>query len=189
MSTAATPSDSARPEPRSQTGAALVIMVGAPGSGKSYLAAQIADALGASLIQTDAVRKQLFPSPKYTPSEAAAVYGACHQRIRETLTQGGRVVFDGTNLVERRRRTLYALADDTHATLAIVATYAPEAVVRARLEQRMTARTPGDVSDADWAVYLRLRKDAQPIGRPHIIANTVVGAGPVIRLIRRIIES
>src|SRR2546423_8005461 len=101
-------------------------MVGAPGSGKSYLGAILADALGAETIQTDAVRKELFPAPCYTPGEAAAVYGTCHQRIRQGLAEGRRVVFDGTNLSERRRRTLYALADEAKATLVIVSAYAPE---------------------------------------------------------------
>src|SRR4051812_38861789 len=115
MDRAASSSGNATSEPPSETGAALVVMVGAPGSGKSYLAVQLAEALGARLIQTDVVRKQLFPTPKYLPSEAAAVYAHCHDRIREGLAEGARVVFDGTNLWERRRRTLYTLADDAHA--------------------------------------------------------------------------
>jgi predicted kinase len=164
-------------------------MVGAPGSGKSYLGAILADALGAETLQTDAVRKELFPTPRYTPGEAAAVYRACHQRIRAGLAAGRCIVFDGTNLAERRRRTLYGLADETTATLVIVSAYAPESVIRERLNQRMIARTPGDVSDADWAVYLRMRHDAEPIGRPHIIANTTVGSGPVVRMVRRLVEA
>lgn len=164
-------------------------MVGAPGSGKSYLGAILAEALGAEIIQTDAVRKELFPTPAYTPAENAAVYGTGHQRIRRGLAEGRRVIFDGTNLGERRRRTLYALADKANANLVIVSAYAPESVIHERLTQRMTDRTPGDVSDADWAIYLRMRGDAQPIGRPHIIANTSVGFGPVIRLVRRLVEA
>ncbi len=164
-------------------------MVGAPGSGKSYLGAILAEAIGAENIQTDAVRKELFPAPRYTPGEAAAVYGTCHHRIREGLAEGKRIVFDGTNLAERRRHTLYALADEAGATLVIVAAYAPESVIRARLNQRATARTPGDVSDADWTIYLRMRGDAEPIGRPHIIANTVAGADPVVRLVCRLVDA
>src|SRR2546423_1209685 len=123
-------------------------MVGAPGSGKSYLGAILADAVGAETIQTDAVRKELFPTPRYTPSEAATVYGTCHQRIRQGLAEGARVVFDGTNLSERRRRTLYMLADSANAILVLVSAYAPESAIRARLNQRLRSRTPGDLSDA-----------------------------------------
>ena len=48
---------------------ALVIMVGAPGTGKSYLARTLSGALGAEIIQTDAVRKELYPEPAYTPAD------------------------------------------------------------------------------------------------------------------------
>ena len=164
-------------------------MVGAPGSGKSYLGAILAMELDAEIIQTDAVRKELFPTPAYTPGENAAVYGTCHQRIRQGLAEGRRIVFDGTNLGERRRRNLYAMADKANANLVIVSAYAPESVIHERLNRRMTARTPGDVSDANWTIYLRMRKDAQPIGRPHIIANTTAEFGPVIRMVRRLAQS
>ena len=86
-------------------------MVGAPGTGKSYLARTLSGALGAEIIQTDAVRKELYPEPAYTPAEAAAVYQVCHRRIAEALGRGERVVFDATNLRERRRRALYQLAE------------------------------------------------------------------------------
>lgn len=168
---------------------ALIVMVGAPGSGKSYLAQILAPNIGAELVQTDALRKMLFPEPRYTSAEAAAVYKAAHDRIREGLRQGRRVVFDGTNLREKRRRTLYDLADRADAALVVVEAYAPERVIRERLAQRMTARTPGDLSDADWRIYLLLQKDADPIGRPHIVVNTVAAPGPVVRLVRRQIEA
>ena len=164
---------------------ALIVMVGAPGSGKSHLGRILAANVGARVIQTDLVRKELFPRPRYTPGEAKAVYATCHRRIVECLGRGERVLFDATNLRERRRETLYALAERAGAVLVVVAAYAPESVIRARLAQRMRARTPGDASDADWRVYLLLRKDADPIRRPHIVANTVAAPGPVVRLVAR----
>jgi predicted kinase len=168
---------------------ALLIMVGAPGSGKSHLGRTLSVALGAELIQTDAVRKELFPSPAYTPTEAAAVYAACHQRIAAALAAGKRVVFDGTNLRERRRRTLYQLAERAHAPVMVVVAYASEQTIRARLRHRAEGRDPDDQSDADLPIYLRMRRDTEPVPRPHIIANTEAAPGPVIRLLRRCLSS
>ncbi|MCC7372551.1 MAG: ATP-binding protein [Chloroflexi bacterium] len=168
--------------------AALIVMVGAPGSGKSYLGRQVSAALDARLIQTDAVRKQLFPNPRYTPGEASAVYDACHRMIAEALAGGECVVFDGTNLQERHRTTLYRLAEQTGARLAVVVARAPEAVIRARLRQRIEAPSPTDQSDADWPIYLRLRRDAEPVLRPHVVVNTTVSPAPVLRLLRRQLE-
>ena len=160
-------------------------MVGAPGSGKSYLGRTLATSLDARLIQTDAVRKELFPSPTYSHREASTVYTVCHQQIAAALADGERVVFDGTNLRERQRTALYHLADRLGASLLVVSAYAAEAVIRARLRQRLESRDPDDQSDADWQIYLRMRGDAEPILRPHVVVNTAVDPAPVIRLLSR----
>jgi predicted kinase len=160
-------------------------MVGAPGSGKSYLGRTLSDALRAEHIQTDAVRKELFPAPDYSSAENAAVYATCHKRIAEALTAGRRVVFDGTNLREKRRRTLYQLAERAKAPALIIVAYASEATIRARLQHRMAGGDPEDQSDADWTIYLRMRRDTEPIPRPHIVVNTEAGPGPVVRLLER----
>jgi predicted kinase len=160
-------------------------MVGAPGSGKSYLARTLAVALGAELIQTDAVRKELFPGPRYTSAEHATVYATCHRRIAEALARGACVIFDGTNLREKRRQTLYHLAERAGAQAVVVVAYASDAVIRARLRGRAEGHDPADQSDADLSVYLRMRRDMEPVPRPHVVANTAAAPGPVIRLLQR----
>jgi predicted kinase len=164
---------------------ALLVMVGAPGSGKSYLARTLSIALGAELIQTDAVRKELFPDPRYTPGEAATVYATCHQRIAAALGRGECVVFDGTNLRERRRKRLYHLAERASAKAIVVVAYASDDVIRARLRHRADGRDPEDQSDADLTIYLRMRRDVEPVPRPHVMVNTATSPGPVVRLLQR----
>jgi predicted kinase len=163
---------------------ALLIMVGVPGSGKSHLARTLGAALGAEHIQTDAVRKELFPEPRYTPGEASTVYGVCHRRIADALGRGECVVFDGTNLRERRRATLYRLAERAGAKAIVVVAYASDEAIRARLRHRVEQRDPDDQSDADLRVYLRMRRDTEPVPRPHIVVNTAAAPGPVIRLLQ-----
>jgi predicted kinase len=164
---------------------ALIVMVGAPGSGKSYLGRTLSAALDAELIQTDAVRKDLFPEPTYTSAEAASVYQTCHRRIADGLAAGRAIVFDGTNLRERQRRTLYQLAERAKAQVFVVVAYASEDVIRQRLQHRAAGGDPQDQSDADLAVYLRMRRDTEPVPRPHIVVNTSTDPAPVIRLLRR----
>jgi len=160
-------------------------MVGAPGSGKSYLARILSAALGTELIQTDAVRKELIPDPQYTPGEAATVYAECHRRIANAMGRGACVIFDGTNLRERRRRALYQLAERARAKVIVVVAYASDEVIRARLRHRAEGRDPEDQSDADLPVYLRMRQGVERVPRPHVIVNTVAGPGPAIRLLSR----
>ena len=159
-------------------------MVGAPGSGKSYLARTLSAALDAELIQTDAVRKELFPEPQYTGGEHAAVYAECHRRIGAVLRLGGCVVFDATNLREKRRGTLYRLAERANAKSIVVVAYASDAVIRARLQHRAEGRDPDDQSDADLNVYLQMRRNVEPVPRPHIVVNTSASPEPVIRLLK-----
>src|SRR5436309_1113661 len=46
-------------------------------------------------------------------------------------------------------------------------------IIRERLEGRLVGVEPLDQSDADWQIYRKLGQ-ADPIGRPQIVANTTV---------------
>lgn len=159
----------------------LVLMVGPPGSGKSYLARRLVSALDATLVQTDVIRKQRFRHPRYTPPEHAAVYRLAHQQLRRLLEQGRSAVFDATNLLEDKRRVVYGLAEEAGARLLIVWTYAPAAVVAERMVGREAGRDLTDASDATWDIYLRLRRRMDPIPRPHFVVNTCVSLEQAVR--------
>lgn len=165
----------------------LIMLSGLPGTGKSYLARRLSERLRAPVIETDFVRKTLFPQPSYSADESAIVHWVSRLLMRKLLARGVPVILDATNLIERQREMVYHVAEQAGARLVIVQTVAPEEVVRARLERRLTQRDPGDISDATWSVYRRMAERQEPIRRPHLVVDTSEALEPAIdKIIREV---
>ena len=157
------------------------MLVGPPATGKSRLARRLGTALDAQVVESDRVRKQLFAEPRYTGGEHAAVYGWCHTILRSALVVGRNVIFDATNLEERRRRKVYSIAEQCDARLAIIWVTCPPSVVQQRLLRRQLREDKDDLSDADWPVFLELRRKAEPIRRAHVVLNTAADYETVLQ--------
>lgn len=167
------------PEPAGQP--ALVLLVGAPGVGKTHFARQLRERVDVAVIESDAVRQALFGRPSYEKRESGRVFGAVHAAARELLAEGVTVVVDATNLIEAEREVLYRIADAAHARLLIVRLTAPAALIRKRL-----AGSGGrGASTADAGTYDRMRKIRQPIRRPHYIVDTAADTGPAVEAVVR----
>src|SRR5262245_37076422 len=142
---------------------------------------RLGESLDAQVVESDRVRKQLFAEPRYTGGEHAAVYGWCHTVLRSALVVGRSVIFDATNLEERPRRRVYSIAEECDARLEIIWVACPPGIVQQRLLRRKLAPEEEDHSDADWLVYLELRRKAEPIRRPHMVLNTATGGDTFVR--------
>ncbi|MBI2856264.1 MAG: ATP-binding protein [Chloroflexi bacterium] len=171
------------PEPLARP--VLVVVSGLPGTGKSYFSRRMAQRVPVAIVETDRMRKVLFPSPTHSATESARLFRACHSLIEELLSQGVPVLLDATNLVESHRELLYNIAHKTNARLILVRVEAPAEVVSQRLARRGNGTASGDSSDADWSVYRRMKSSVEPIRRNHFAVDTSRDITPVIEKVAR----
>ncbi len=164
--------------PELVAGPTFIAVSGLPGTGKSYFCARLAQRLPSLILESDALRKVLFPSPGYSQQESAYLFRTVHLLIERMLKQGASIILDATNLSERYREHLYSIADRLDARLILVRVEAPPELVRERLKTRQ--ENPGAKSDADWTVYQRLKRTAEKILRNHYVVDTSRDITPVL---------
>jgi diacylglycerol kinase (ATP) len=150
----------------------LILLSGLPGTGKSYLAQQLARRLPLVVVASDRVRRLLFPEPAYTPDEHYIVHSTCQEVVAALLRGGYGVIFDATNLIHSHRQRYYSLAAECGAQLLILQTTASPEMVRQRLQERAEGLQPAHGSSADWGVYLDYAEKIEPIRRPHRVVDT-----------------
>ncbi len=171
------------PEPQVQP--SFIVVSGLPGTGKSHFCRQLAGRLPLVILNSDSLRKTLFPSPSYHAEESGQLFQAIYRLIEELLKKGIPLVLDATNLSERYRERLYHIADRQKARLILVRVEAPTEVVYERLQARSGEDYPENHSDADWSVFQKLKPTVERIRRHHFTVDTSRDIAPVLKKIVR----
>lgn len=156
----------------------FIALSGLPGTGKSYFSRKLAEKIPLAILESDALRKNLFLQPNYSWRESARLFRACHYLIEYLLKKGISLIMDATNLSEQYRRRLYDIADRLKVKFIMVKLEAPPEVIRARLANRVVDTL--NRSDADWRVYQAMRSRVEKISRKHYIVNTAKDITPLI---------
>jgi aminoglycoside phosphotransferase family enzyme/predicted kinase len=166
----------------------LALIGGLPGTGKSTVAGALADRVGAVLLSSDRIRKELagldpyddasapYGEGLYTPARTDELYGQVLHRAGELLARGESVVVDASWTQRRHRRAAEEVARHTHSDLVQLHCTAPDDVARERVATR--ART---ASDATEAVATAIAGHADPWPEARIVLTT----GPVARSAER----
>ncbi|MET8900734.1 AAA family ATPase [Streptomyces sp. NPDC004538] len=147
----------------------LTLVAGLPGTGKSTLSGALADRLGAVLLSSDRLRKEMAGlSPQetaateygeglYTPEWTARTYAALLDRAGALLARGESVVLDATWTDSAQREAARRTADQADADLVALHCHVPGDMAVARL----TTRTPG-ASDANLRVAEAMEAREEP---------------------------
>lgn len=171
--------------PEAMTNPGFVVVSGLPGTGKTFFCRELAGRQPFCILESDALRKVLFPSPDYSPTESASLFAAVHSLIEWLLKNNVPVIFDATNLSEYNREYLYRISDRAGAKLVLISVEAPPAVAYQRLQARKSGTIPDSKSDADWEIYRQMMPKAEKIQRNHFVVDTSRDITPVIDKIIR----
>jgi predicted kinase len=164
---------------------AFIAVSGLPGTGKTYFCTKLAERLPFVILESDALRKMLFPRPSYSPEESARLFQVLHQLIERLLKKGISLILDATNLSEHNRERLYNIGDRLGVKFILVRVEAPPEVVHARLRSRAEGVSPQGNSDADWSVYQKMKPSLERIRRNHYAVDTSRDITPVLEKIVR----
>ncbi|OBJ28786.1 bifunctional aminoglycoside phosphotransferase/ATP-binding protein [Mycolicibacter heraklionensis] len=160
----------------------LVLVGGGPGTGKSTLARTLAERVGAVVVSTDDVRKELHESGQlsgeagslgtglYAPANVAAVYQAILHRAARHLAGGQSVILDGTWRDAQVRAEARRLAADKHAATTEIQCVVPGDVAADRIRNRAPGNSDATpqiaaaltAQDFDWDTAHRV-DTAQPL--------------------------
>jgi predicted kinase len=166
----------------------IVLVTGLPGTGKSFFCRKLAEKAALLVLESDDLRKKLFPSPDYSSEESTRLFNACHTLISELLHDGVSVVFDATNLSEKHRERIYNIADKNGARLIVVEVKAPAELVYQRLHDRKMRIDIHNKSDADRKVYERMKNNIERIKRNFLVVDTSRDISPAINKILHMVN-
>ena len=172
--------ESFTPLPEAEAQPTLIMVSGLPGTGKSYFCHKLAERLSFLILESDALRKQLFSKPSYSMKESMYLFSVIYQLIENLLEKGVSLILDATNLEERHRERLYNITERLNVKLIMVRVKAPPELVEKRLNKRAERKALGDNSDADWAVYQKMQTADERIRRNHFTVDTSKDITPVI---------
>ncbi|MDA8108439.1 MAG: AAA family ATPase [Betaproteobacteria bacterium] len=166
---------------------ALVLMHGVSGSGKTTVAQDLLETLGAIRVRSDIERKRLHGLAVEARTASAlggGIYGAdasrrTYERLgglaRVVLEAGWSAIVDATFLKHAERAAFRTLARELDVPFAIVSCRAPAEQLRERVAAR--EREARDASEAGVTVLERQLASEEPLDAEELAATVIVEAG------------
>jgi uncharacterized protein len=164
----------------------LLVTAGLMGTGKSVLARDLAPRLGAEIIRTDVLRKELLaiePKERHAEAFGEGIYGDRMSRrtyeralelAGERLGQGKSVIIDASFRSREERRRALEAARKAGVDFFLLECLCPDKTIRGRLDARQAAGT--DPSDGRWEIFLAQKAEFEPVTEIPAASHLVVDA-------------
>ncbi len=138
----------------------IVMMMGLPGSGKSYMARLLKNANGYSVLSTDRIRREIGLQGDYSAESVSSVYVKLAEAAAELLKEEISVILDATFSKKAYRTLCYEklMAYPIHIFECRVRR---EQTIIERIKKRISENS--SYSEADIEVYKMQRKLYEPI--------------------------
>jgi len=143
-----------------------IAIFGLPGSGKTYFASQFASKINALHISSDAVRKDLLQMGHYEEQAKSIVYQTMLQLMVNANKKEQNLVLDATFNKRHIRNLFMEKARELHQQLYFIEIKADESVIRERLRHKRPD------SEADFDVYLKIKKEFEQVDEDHLVLNS-----------------
>jgi len=144
----------------------LIMVMGLPGSGKSYFAKKLAEKLEAVYISSDTIRNKMGLRGKYMLNDKTYVYQQMTKAALDCIQNKQNAILDATFYLNRFREMIYSLSKDEECPLFLIMVNADEHVIQQRLS------VPRKDSEADHQVYLKIKDQFEPLERPFLLLNS-----------------
>lgn len=160
----------------------LIVILGLPGTGKSYLARELLKSLSNPPIylSTDRIRRTLFDfshhqyvpfgDKLYTQEKRDLVYNALYMVVDILLSQKLSVLVDGTFYTQSKRLPLFEICQKLNQKYFAIKTTCSEDLVKQRIQERKIQNN--NASDADFNIYLEIKDRFEEIDFPYLEVDT-----------------
>ncbi len=154
----------------------LILMTGLPGTGKSTLAQKLAQILEADVLDRDEIRNHIFPARDVDYSDQQNEFASrVSYWVAEYILQRNpnrMLILDGRPFSKRSQiAAVEDLAQQVSHSLKIIYCWAPDQVVRQRLEKDLS-ETGNIAADRTMAKYLRIKNTFEDILADHLQVDT-----------------
>lgn len=144
----------------------VIAVIGLPGSGKTFLAKELALQIGGVHLSSDQVRTALKQRGKYDEDTKLGIYQSMLDLTASALRDKRRVVLDATFQKAHIRNLFLQTAARFRVPLYFIEVRASEEVIKERIAERRTD------SEADFSVYKKIKVAFEPLEGDHLILHS-----------------